>query len=165
MASYLILTPPGAANRSEVSDRYRDGTRFIRDGFSWKAFLFPVLWMLFHRLWLHAAAAFLLQGLALELMRQPGLFAAGAAILLGVHVLAALEGPYALGQRLMDRGWKMENLVSAHDLATAEQIHFSHIEDEPQPDIHSKNWDISANNSNSSRSGPSFGLPGYDGGR
>lgn len=165
MASYLILTPPGAPNRSAVSDRYCDETRFIRDGFSWKAFVFPALWMLYHRLWLHAAAAILLQGLAVELIRQPGFFAAGAAILLAVHVLAALEGRHALSQRLIDRGWTMENLVSAHDLATAEQIHFSEVEQEPQENIHSKSWDISATNANTSRPGQSFGLPGYDGGR
>jgi len=165
MASYLILTPPGATNRSEASDRYRDGTRFIRDGFSWKAFLFPTLWMLFHRLWLYAIATFLLQGVAFELMRQPGFFAAGAALLLGVHILAALEGPHAISDRLVDRGWQIENLVSAHDLATAEEIHFSSAEQEPSPDIHSKNWDIPATNTNTSRPGPSFGLPGYDGGR
>jgi len=165
MASYLILTPPGAPSRSEVSDRYRDGTRFIRDGFSWKAFLFPTLWMLFNRLWLHAVAAILLQGLALELMRQPGFFAAGAGILLGVHVLAALEGPHALSDRLVGRGWKVENLVSAHDLTTAEEMHFSQLEQKRDPDIHPKDWDISATNTNTRRQGPSFGLPGYDGGR
>lgn len=165
MASYLILTPPGAPNRSKVSDRYRDETRFIRDGFSWTAFVFPTLWMLFNRLWLHAVAAVLLQGLALELMRHQEFSAAGAAILLGVHLLAALEGRHALSQRFLDRGWKIENLVSAHDLATAEQIHFSKLEQEPKPDIHPKSWDISATNTNTSRPGPSFGLPGYDGGR
>ncbi len=165
MASYLILSPPGAPNRSEASDRYRDKTRFIRDGFSWMAFLFPTLWMLFHRLWLHAVAAFLLQGIALELMRQPGFFAAGAALLLGVHLLAALEGQHAVSNRLLGRGWTVENLVSAHDLATAEEIHFSELEQAPKPDIPLKNWDISAINMNTSRPGPSFGLPGYDGGR
>lgn len=165
MASYLILSPPGALSRSEVSDRYRDETRFIRDGFSWTAFLFPTLWMLFHRLWLHGVAAFLLQGIALELMRQPGFFAAGAALLLGVHALAALEGRNAISDRLISRGWKVENLVSAHDLATAEEIHFFEFEQKPNPDIHPKNWDISATNTNTSRPGPSFGLPGYDGGR
>ncbi|ENN84357.1 hypothetical protein RHSP_21686 [Rhizobium freirei PRF 81] len=165
MASYLILSPAGAPNRSEVSDRYRDGTRFIRDGFSWKAFLFPTLWMLYNRLWLHAVAAVLLQGFALELMRQPGFFAAGAAIWLGVHILAGLEGPDAVGQRLINLGWTIENLVAAHDLATAEEIHFSEIERESQRDIHPKNWDISPTHTNSSRPGPSFGLPGYDGGR
>ncbi|GAC1045001.1 DUF2628 domain-containing protein [Rhizobium sp. No.120] len=161
MASYLILTPPGATNRPEASDH----TRFIRDGFSWTAFLFPTLWMLFHRLWLHAIAAFLLQGIALELMRQPGFFAAGAALLLGVHILAALEGRHAVSNRLLGRGWTIENLVSAHDLRTAEEIHFSQLEQAPNPNIHSKNWDISATNTNTSRPGPSFGLPGYDGGR
>ncbi len=165
MASYLILTPPGAPNRSEISDRYRDETRFIRDGFSWTAFLFPTLWMLFHRLWLYAIAAFLLQGIALELMRKPGFFAAGAAVLLSVHILPALEGLHAAGNRLVGRGWKIENLVSAPDLATAEEIHFSELEQEPHADIHLKNWDITATNMNISRPGPSFGLPGYDGGR
>ncbi|MDK4704897.1 DUF2628 domain-containing protein [Rhizobium sp. CNPSo 4062] len=165
MASYLILSPPGASNRSEVADRYHDDTRFIRDGFSWTAFLFPTLWMLFHRLWLHAVAAFLLQGIALELMRQPGFFAAGATLLLGVRALAALEGRHSVSNRLISRGWKVENLVSADDLATAEEIHFFELEQNPNPDIHSKNWDISAINTNTSRPGPSFGLPGYDGGR
>ncbi|MBB3570902.1 DUF2628 domain-containing protein [Rhizobium sp. BK491] len=165
MASYLILTPPGATNRSEASDRYRDETRFIRDGFSWTAFLFPTLWMLFHRLWLHAIAVVLLQGIALELIRQPGFFAAGAALLLGVHVLVALEGPHAISDRLIGRGWKVENLVSAPDLATAEQIHFSELEQQPNRNIRSENWDIPAKNTNTSRPGPSFGLPGYDGGR
>ncbi len=165
MASYLILTPPGAPNRSGISNRYRDETRFIRDGFSWAAFLFPTFWMLFHRLWLHAVAAFLLQGIALELIRQPGFFVAGAAIWLGVHLLSGLEGPDAVGQRLINRGWEIENLVSARDLATAEEIHFSQVEQEPEGDIPSNNWTIPATNKNSSRPGPSFGLPGYDGGR
>ncbi|MFJ6324625.1 MULTISPECIES: DUF2628 domain-containing protein [unclassified Rhizobium] len=165
MASYLILTPPGTPDRSEASDRYRDGTRFIRDGFSWKAFVFPSLWMLYHRLWLHAVAAVLLQGFALELMRHSGFFIAGAAIWLGVHILAGLEGPDAAGQRLINRGWKVENLVSARDLATAEEIHFSQLEQESKEDIHPRNWDIPAPNTNISRPGPSFGLPGYDGGR
>ncbi len=165
MASYLILSPPGATNRSEASDRYRDDTRFIRDGFSWTAFLFPTLWLLFHRLWLHAVAAVLLQGIALELMRQPGFFAAGAALLLGVHILAALEGRHAVSNRLLGRGWTVENLVSAHDLATAEEIHFSELAQAPNLNILVENWDIPATNTNTSRQGPSFGLPGYDGGR
>lgn len=166
MASYLILTPPGAPDRSEASDRYRDGTRFVRDGFSLTAFVFPTLWMLFHRLWLHAVAALLLQGIAFELMRQPGFFAAGAAILLGVHLLAGLEGRNAFSQQLIHRDWKIENLVSAHDLATAEEMYFSHLEQEPTQDIHAKGWDISTKNThNPSRSGSHFGLPGYDGGR
>jgi hypothetical protein len=160
MASYLILTPPGGPDRSQIK------TRFIRDGFSWTAFLFPTLWMLFHRLWLQAIAALLLQGIALELMRQPGFFAAGITILLGVRVLAALEGPNAFCRNLVAGGWKAEGLVSAPNLATAEEIHFSGVEPKMEEHIRANNWDIPSSPNNSpSRSGPSFGLPGYDGGR
>ncbi|MFT4183558.1 MAG: DUF2628 domain-containing protein [Rhizobium sp.] len=160
MASYLILTPPGGA------DRNQDRTRFIRDGFSWTAFLLPTLWMLYHRLWLHAAAAFLLQGIGLELLRRPGLFAAGGAILIGVRILAALEGQHAFYRGLAGRGWKTEDLVSAHNLATAEEIHFSRIEPKAEEDILANNWDIPSRfNNNTGRGGASFGLPGYDGGR
>ncbi|MFS8114679.1 DUF2628 domain-containing protein [Rhizobium jaguaris] len=160
MASYLILTPPGGPDKNQAS------TRFIRDSFSWAAFLFPTLWLLFHRLWLQAVAAFLLQGIALELIRRPGFFAAGIAILLGVHILAALEGRHAAYRNLVAKGWKTEGLVSARNLATAEEIHFSGIEAEPEENIRSNDWDIPSSPNNSpSRGGPSFGLPGYDGGR
>jgi hypothetical protein len=160
MASYLILTPPGGP------DGNQDKTRFIRDGFSWWAFLFPTLWMLYQRLWLHAAAAFLLQGIALELIRRPGFFAAGIAILIGVRILAAFEGPNAVYRRLADARWKTEGLVSAHNLATAEEIHFSGIEPKAQENIRATNCDIpSYPNNNSGRGGSTFGLPGYDGGR
>ncbi|AVA19740.1 DUF2628 domain-containing protein [Rhizobium sp. LEGMi198b] len=160
MASYLILTPPGGPDKNQVS------TRFIRDGFSWTAFLFPTLWMLFHRLWLQAIAAFLLQGIALELIRRPEFFAAGIAILLGVHVLAALEGNHAAYRSLVAGGWKTEDLVSAPNLATAEEIHFTTTEPKAEENIRSNDWDIPTSPNNSpSRGGPSFGLPGYDGGR
>ena len=160
MASYLILTPPGGPDKNQVR------TRFIRDGFSWMAFLFPTLWMLFHRLWLQALAAFLLQSIGWELIHRPGFFAAGLAILLGVHILAALEGSHAAYRNLLAGGWRTEGLVSAPNLATAEEIHFSDIEPKAEENIRSNNWDIPPSpNNNPSRGGPGFGLPGYDGGR
>ncbi|MBB5576852.1 MULTISPECIES: DUF2628 domain-containing protein [Rhizobium] len=160
MASYLILTPPGGPDKNQAR------TRFIRDGFSWTAFLFPTLWMLFHRLWLLAIAAFLLEGIAWELISRPGFFAAGIAILLGLRILAALEGSHAAYRNLIAGGWKTEGLVSAPNLATAEEIHFSEIEPKAEENICSNNWDIpSSPNTGSSQGGPSFGLPGYDGGR
>jgi hypothetical protein len=99
-------------------------------------------------------------------MRRPGLFAAGIAILLGVRILAALEGPNAFCRSLIMSGWKTEGLVSAYNLATAEEIHFSGIEPKMEENIRSNNWDIPPSpNISPSRGGPSFGLPGYDGGR
>ena len=159
MASYLILTPPAGP------DRNHDRTRFVRDGFSLAAFVFPALWMLFHRLWLHAAAALLLQAAAIELMRRPGYFAAGFAILLAVRLLAALEGRHAFYQDLIASGWRMTALVSADSLAAAEEMYFSDMAPKADEDIHANNWDVPSYPNNSSRGGPSFGLPGYDGGR
>ncbi|MBB4570449.1 DUF2628 domain-containing protein [Rhizobium leucaenae] len=160
MASYLILTPPGGPDKNQVR------TRFIRDGFSWTAFLFPTLWMLFHRLWLLAIAAFLLEGIGWELIRRPGFFVAGVAILLGLRILAALEGSHAAYRNLVAGGWKTEGLVSAPNLAAAEDIHFSEIEPKAEENIRSANWDIPPSlNTGSRQGGPGFGLPGYDGGR
>lgn len=66
-SSYIFLTAPGSANATA------DETRTIRDGFTLLGFLFPWVWLLAHRLWLHAAAAFLLQGIGGALMDEPGL--------------------------------------------------------------------------------------------
>jgi hypothetical protein len=159
MASYLILTPPGG------SDRNRDDTRFIRDGFCLTAFLFPALWMLSHRLWLHATAALLLQALGVALIGQTGLWAAGGAIILGVHLLAALEGRQALFASLTARGWQPEGLASAGNLATAEEIYFSSASAATDAEIRKATWDIPSRTGNTGQGGPAFGLPGYDGGR
>ncbi len=45
MASYLIMTPPGAPADDERA-------RFIADGFSWAAFFFPGPWLIVKRAWL-----------------------------------------------------------------------------------------------------------------
>ncbi|MGO7418162.1 DUF2628 domain-containing protein, partial [Rhizobium ruizarguesonis] len=49
-----ISAPPIPCSTSATVDE----TRTIRDGFTLLGFLFPWLWLLANRLWLHAAAAF-----------------------------------------------------------------------------------------------------------
>src|SRR5262245_50893217 len=116
MASYLVLTPPGSA-----ADRI-ERTRFLRAGFSFLAFLFPTLWLLYHRLWLYAIAAFLIQGIGGELMQRNGLWPAGAAILFGVSLLAALEGRNLYARHLAAKGWSESSVVVAGRLAEAEDV-------------------------------------------
>lgn len=50
MATYTVLLPP-PSKRAGPSTRMERAV-FVRDGFSWPAFLFPVLWLLFNRMWL-----------------------------------------------------------------------------------------------------------------
>ncbi|MFM9860237.1 DUF2628 domain-containing protein [Pseudoxanthobacter sp. M-2] len=48
MAVFTVHEPPPSG------DLMRDAERvtFVRDGFSWAAFLIPLLWLLWHRMWL-----------------------------------------------------------------------------------------------------------------
>ena len=62
MATYLILTPAAGPGKD-----HRD-TRFVRDGFSLTAFFFPGFWLLWQQLWIHGAAAFLLQAIGVALV-------------------------------------------------------------------------------------------------
>jgi hypothetical protein len=45
MRFYSVHAPPG---EPDLKERFR----FVKDGFSWPALFLPVLWMLWHRLWL-----------------------------------------------------------------------------------------------------------------
>jgi hypothetical protein len=157
MATYLILTPAAGPGKD-----HRD-TRFVRDGFSLTAFFFPGFWLLWQRLWIFGIAAFLLQAIGIALIRTPALWPAGFAMLLGVSVLAAVEGRNLLAKRLVGSGWKESGLVSARRLAEAEEIFFADIPDEASPNIPPVRWDIPSRNNGSG--GAALGLIGYDGGR
>ncbi|NLS05919.1 DUF2628 domain-containing protein [Rhizobium sp. P32RR-XVIII] len=158
-SSYVVLTAPGGA------DVAHEKTRIIRDGFTLLGFLFPWLWLLVHRLWLFAIAAFLLQAIGGCLMDRPGLWPAGFAITVGTCILTGIEGMNIWIRNLASKGWNEEALITADSLETAEDIYFSNIETPtsgkalPAPD-----W---KRNPSSNKSGDttSLGLFGFDGGR
>ena len=54
MAVYAVFEPPLKEEAAGVAETMERALRFkfVRDGFSWTAFLFGPVWMLFHRLWL-----------------------------------------------------------------------------------------------------------------
>ncbi len=91
-------------------------TRFVRDGFSLIAFLFPGLWLLGKRLWFSGALALILQVLAITIARQPGLFFAGLALAVAVSMLVALEGPSLVAGDLERKDWTLDGIVVADDI-------------------------------------------------
>lgn len=118
LRSYTFHLPPEARpGEAEGLDR----AVLVRDGFSWPAFAFSVLWFLFHRLWL--AALIVLAGLvllgasgyALGLPR-----AAGAAIAVLASALIGLEAGSLRRWTLSRRGWAARDAVVARDAAEAE---------------------------------------------
>ncbi|WP_170975823.1 DUF2628 domain-containing protein [Rhizobium sp. FY34] len=161
MITYLILTPQGEPDR----DHRR--TRFIADRFSWLAFVFPGLWLLFHRCWLIGTTALLAQILAAWLVDQPGLFWAGTLSEVAIGLLIGLEGRHIHAQNLMAKGWSMAGVVTAPDLATAEAIFFAGLPTDPvKPSLPVTDWTkLSTPGQASLRNGPALGLFDMGGGR
>ncbi|WP_028749011.1 DUF2628 domain-containing protein [Rhizobium mesoamericanum] len=159
-SSYLVLTAPGG------TDANHEKTRFVRDGFTVLGFLFPWIWLAFHRLWLYAIAAFLLQSLGGVLTNQADLWPVGLAITFGTSLLVALEGQNLRIRDLVAKGWGEADLVSADSLSTAEEIYFSNVptntgDSRPAP---SPQWDHTAHAPQDGNA-TSLGLFGFDGGR
>jgi hypothetical protein len=158
-SSYIFLTPPGGTNAPA------DETRTIRDGFTFLGFLFPWPWLLVHRLWLHAGAAFMLQALGGALMDEPGLWPAGAAIMVGVNILVGLEGQNFRVRSLAAKGWNEEALIAADTIGIAEQVYFSDRANIAERDGAAPTWENKSHPDGRHGHATSLGLFGFDGGR
>lgn len=117
MKSFYVLTAPAA------TDPDRD-TIFIRDGFSWFAFLFPLPWLLFRRLWLTALVAVALYLLSIFIAEQYGLDTVPIAFSFLLSLWAALEGGEARMHRLEGLGWQVDRIMAAPSVADAEAMYF-----------------------------------------
>lgn len=121
MASYLIMTPPGAPADDERA-------RFIADGFSWTAFFFPGPWLIVKRAWLIGIFVSVLQFLLLLAASVPGGFSAALLVHLALGLIVSLEGPLLIARKLSARDWTFRSVVPARDLETAEEIYYSNAE-------------------------------------
>jgi len=123
MSVYTVHEPPLRAGAA-VSDVERFA--FVRDGFSWWAFLFAPLWMLWRRLWV-VLVVYLVISIGVETaMRVYG--ASGALISLVailISLLAGLEASSLQRFTLKRRGWKNVGVVSGSDLEDAEHRFFA----------------------------------------
>ncbi|MBW9065431.1 DUF2628 domain-containing protein [Rhizobium herbae] len=116
MASYLVLTPPAALKNDEDA-------RFIADKFSWIAFLFPAIWLLFKRQWIAGIVVVILQSIVAILTSEPRAMLAGLLIELALRLLVALEGPAFVARRLEADGWTLQSVIATDDLTLAEMIY------------------------------------------
>jgi hypothetical protein len=116
MASYLVLTPPATLRNDEDA-------RFIADKFSWIAFLFPAIWLLFKRQWIAGIAVAILQSTIAIMTSEPSAMLAGLLVELALRLLVALEGPAFVARRLEADGWTLQSVIATDDLALAEMIY------------------------------------------
>jgi hypothetical protein len=120
MSSYTVHQPliAGAA-----ADPHR--FVFVRDGFSWPAFLLTPLWMLWHRLWLVLAIYLVLSAgidIALRAVGAPLLMVVIVGLLLSL--LAGLEAGTLRRFKLTRRRWRNIGVVTGDDLEDAERRFF-----------------------------------------
>src|SRR3984957_9348499 len=86
MSVYTVHEPPRRAGTAAANvERFA----FVRDGFSWWAFLFAPLWMLRHRMWLGVIGYVVIAGaieVPVKLSGAPGFAASVIGLLLGLLV-------------------------------------------------------------------------------
>ncbi len=123
MAAYTVHEPP-----LRPADAGPDPARFVfvRDGFSFWAFVIAALWMLWHRMWLVLLIYVVVVGGV-----ETGLRYAGAStgvivvISLLISLLVGLEAATLRRFSLWRRGWRTVGVVSGHDLEEAERRFFN----------------------------------------
>ena len=163
MASYVVMEPPAGEARD------RDAV-LVRDGFHFLAFVFPFLWLFFHRLWLEGLVV-LLVGILIGFASSTLLASnAGAFLSILVSIYVGLEGSAMRLAALSRRGWREWGVVEADDWADAETRYLAAIadEDDETPPLPPKPWGGSHTSAQRPQSGSdttALGMLGYSGGR
>ncbi len=122
MSVYTVHQPPLPAG-----DPLPEAERimFVRDGFSFWAFLFGPLWMLWHRMWLvlagYIAIVVVLETLAVVFDVSSN---ADAVVGLLISLLVGLEAGTLRRFTLRRRGWVNVGVVSGDDVEDAERRFF-----------------------------------------
>jgi Protein of unknown function (DUF2628) len=132
MSIYTVHEPPSKADGSPSDpDRFV----FVRDGFSFWAFLLAPLWMLRHRLWL-VLVGYVIVAVALQVGLR--LIGASSGVIITVSLLLALlvgfEAATLRRFTLARRRWKNVGIVVGDDLESAERRFFDAWIDNPWSD-------------------------------
>ncbi len=120
MATYRVFQK---INAKENERAFGEDIKFVRDGFSFLALIFPILWLLINRLWL----AFAIYILLLSII-----------ILLGIHyhsvfpfllnnipgLYLAFEGQNIVARKLVFLGYREIDILHATNLEEAEAQFF-----------------------------------------
>jgi hypothetical protein len=122
MAVYTVHAPPveGTDVRG-TTDKFV----FIRDGFSFWAFVFGPVWLLYHRLWL-AFAGYMVLSLAMEVVLKLLHASAGGrlAVMTVIAVLIGLEANSLWRWTLSRRKWRQLDVVVEKNEEVAERRFF-----------------------------------------
>jgi hypothetical protein len=133
MSTYMVMAPPDVKDPA-ASPEAADRLVFIADRFSWFAFGFSVIYLLWHRLWL-VLLGYLVVATALELSAAMINDAAPAVATLAISLLFAFEANGLRRWTLERKGWRMIAVACGADVEEAELRFFrglDHGTTEPQ---------------------------------
>ena len=122
MPLYTVHEPPRGTSRADRALR----TAFVREGFSWGAFLVPVIWLVWRRMWL-VLVAYLIVSFALGvfLNRWAPAEIVQLVIGFGLSLLFGFEANDLRRWSLRRRHWLDRGTVVGTDRATAEHAFFT----------------------------------------
>ena len=117
MKTFVVLEPP---------DGTVEKVAFVKEGFSWRALVFTVLWALWHRMWMVAAlmfAAFAVLTVAVDLgLLDPGF---AAPLQMGVALIFGFEALGLQVKSLERIGFRRAGLIQASNREAAELTYFA----------------------------------------
>jgi len=123
MQIYSVFERPGGG-AAQLADPGR-GVIFVKEGFCWPALLWPMLWALYHRMWLvsaiYIAISVVIGGLGEWLGAEHPLAVIAA---LSFALIAATESNRIRGWHLVRQGYHQVASVAANTLALAEMRYF-----------------------------------------
>lgn len=123
MTVYSVYEPPIQA--TDIAER-ADRLAFVREGFAWPAVLVPLLWPIYHRMWLEfivLAVIYVALQLAFGLTNQGQTLAGWAS--LAIAVLFAFEANDLRAASLERRGYRLAGVASGRDRIEAEHAFFT----------------------------------------
>ena len=120
---YSVYEPP--AETKDLTER-ADRLAFVKEGFSWPAFLVPLLWPLYHRMWIEFVMLLLIYiGMQLVVGAETQGQALSAWIGLAISVLFAFEANDLREASLERRGYKFAGTASGRNRTDAERSFFN----------------------------------------
>ncbi len=122
MKAFTVHMPPDLPG-----DTAAERAVFVKDGFCWPALFIPLLWLLWHRLWL-VLIAYLVAAMVIGAVQIIAGEAAAAIILIAFAFYFAAEANNARRWSLGRRGWMRDGEVFGRDHGEAEIRYFTHRE-------------------------------------
>ncbi|MCQ0990477.1 DUF2628 domain-containing protein [Jiella marina] len=144
MTRYMVFEPP-----AEEESGPSEAAIFVKDRFSFFAFLFTFLWLFRYGLWFSGIIVLVLI-VGINFLGEVQGYELSAAILsFLIGLIIGLEGPSLRAAKLRRKGWQDAAAFEADDREEAEIIYYHRHtadleeddrEDETQPDLRAEPW-------------------------